>query len=43
MHYESPAIGSVILLLALVNANPHAQILGLTGLRSEPPSPSTSK
>ncbi len=32
VHYASPAIGSVILLLALVNANPHAQILGLTWL-----------
>jgi amino acid transporter len=32
VHYASPAIGSVILLLALVNANTHAQILGLTWL-----------
>ncbi|MDT5338522.1 MAG: hypothetical protein QOD90_4027, partial [Mycobacterium sp.] len=32
VHYALPAIGSAILLLALVNANPHAQILGLTWL-----------
>jgi amino acid transporter len=32
VHYASPAIGSAILLLALLNANVHAQILGATWL-----------
>jgi amino acid transporter len=32
VHYALPAIGSAILMLALVNANSHAQILGLTWL-----------
>src|SRR4051794_32624388 len=32
VHYASPAIGSAILLLALLNANVHAQILGVTWL-----------